>query len=440
MPPSKQKRNEGIDTFLENYPHIKDKTPKHCYFSGCKKRSHGFNIKGGLGYGEKGGDRISCKRHKKDTFAEQNKLCIYIECEKRGHQYLGNHRFCTEHLNIVQLEGQFGEDLIVREKHIICKEDGCNLSASFDKGTKCQKHAKSKKSDERRRCLEPGCVSTNRPTFGFPGEAKIRCNDHKKEGMISRKTCNYSGCNKSASYGKNGIYEKCLDHIEDGDVLILKNNICSMPCCMYEDSSGQYNHPELENKRICVFAARVMVEDAIMSNNLVRMNYLKNLFKMKRLCTLNAQSAFRIECERWYNDLLEDCCNIYFDSQVKDGPKLRENKRPDIFYKWVIGDNNFAIHLEYDETSRHEDDLERINTIHKDSQCDGRTYLIRIQGGHNTINPLCKDVLTKYYKYFDVTSKGKKVAITVANLVKERIVWIKNGLKPDCNREYRVDV
>jgi len=220
-----------------------------------------------------------------------------------------------------------------------------------------------------------------------------------------------------------------------------------MSCCTNEHKQAHFFHPEYKNKnsefygkRICWFGRRVLIEDAIMSNDMKKMEYLKNFFEIKEIVTLNAQSAFRIECEKLYFKLLTDCENITFDNIVCNTTKMYASKRPDVFYKWVIDNKNFGIHLEYDETSSHEDDKERIKTIHKDADCAGSTYLIRINGMHGTDKSLCREVQNEYYKYSKITQLGIIKAEEVAELVKERINWIKGGLVPNIDRPSKIDL
>lgn len=61
-------------------------------------------------------------------------------------------------------------------------------------------------------------------------------------------------------------------------------------------------------------------------------------------------------------------------------------------------------------------------------------YVIRVRGGHDTKNPVCTPVLEKHYKYYKVSGSGKEVCREVAELVKERIGWIEQGLAPNSER------
>lgn len=507
-----------VDDFLQTYESLKDRVGRMCYVEGCRKQSRGFRspIKGSLGYGFKGGDRVSCLQHKLPEHVEQNQFCIYIGCESYGKQSLANYKFCAEHVDQVRADGDFPEDYVTREKAAKCRTPGCQVAASYDDGKHCKQHAISNKSDDRRRCDFKGCTSTRRPTFGIPGEKPTRCKNHKTYDMASHKRCAEEGCKVSASYGlpdevakyckrhagvgyvlntktcaydgcdrqpsfghktsfeatycskhkpddfvdvrnKTCVHEGCSKNrsfgLKDGerlwcyehkteDCINLVEIKCAMACCMYgEGTQGKYFHPEHKDKgseffekRICSFGRRALIEDALMDGKKSTVKTLLKHFGLKEVVTLNAQSAVRVECEKHYYKLLQHCVEVVFDAVVNGAPKIRRNKRPDIFYKWNVNNHDFAIHIEYDEDSSHEDDTPRLERIAKEAGCEGRTYVIRVQGGHDTKNPVCKVVQEEYYKYWEVTGAGKEVCRDVANVVKERIAWIQQGLAPDSTR------
>lgn len=504
-----------VDAFLKDYEFLKDRVARMCYVQGCKKQSRGLfsGIKGSLGYGLKGGDRVSCKQHKLPEHVEQNQQCIYLGCKLRGKQFLGNHKFCVEHKDEVREAGGFPEDFTTGQKQVMCKHAGCEVQASYDNWTRCKTHATSAKSDDKRKCDFPGCVSTQRPTYGIPGQPRTRCkehrtpdmtshkrcaekdckvsasyglpdevakycNKHKKEGFIlntkkcaqdgcerqpsfgataesepthcsrhkpeefvdaRNKRCCHQGCLKNRSFGtKDGERLWCYDHKEE-DCVNLVETMCAMECCMYGGGiQAAFFHPQHEDaeseffeKRICSFARRYLIEVALMDNKEEEVKILLRHFGLQKVVTLNAQTAVRVECEKEYHHLLKDCDRVVFDESVNRGPKIAGNKRPDIFYKWIVNDQGFAIHIEYDETSSHEDEVSRLERIARESGCEGKTYVIRVRGGHGTTNPVCEDVNKKYFKYSAVTQWGKGVCEEVSKLVKERIGWIHEGLAPE---------
>lgn len=261
--------------------------------------------------------------------------------------------------------------------------------------------------------------------------------------MVSHGLCVETGCDKRASYGVSGGKKtSCVGHKKDGYV-ILGTTICAMACCGATSGGLQavFFHPDHEdetseffNKRICRFGRRVLIEDALMHNDVARVESLVTHFQMDRVLTLNAQSAFRFACESRYHELLKDCVDIVFDAPVEKGPKVIGALRPDIFYKWSINGVNYGIHIEYDETSSHEDDARRLQSIAENAECGDRVYVIRVYGGHDTKNPACTRVHMDNFEYFKVTGEGENVAVKVADAVTERIQWIKEGLGPDASR------
>ena len=215
-----------------------------------------------------------------------------------------------------------------------------------------------------------------------------------------------------------------------------------MACCMYGVGvQAKFFHPdhldessEFFGKRICSFARRALIEAAIQDNNTNELNRLMGHFELTKIMTLNDQSAFRFECEKKYHDRLSDCVDVVFDGHVHDGPKTLLSKRPDIFYKFSVGGLNYGIHIEYDDNSNHEDDPVRLERIAEDAGCKGRVYVIRVNGGHDTKDPLCSRVDMSTYKYFRVTADGKEVASKVSDAVIDRIQWISEGLGPGDGR------
>ena len=514
-----KRKIQEVDDFLQSYEFLKDRVGRMCYIPGCRKQSRGFGspIKNSLGYGFKGGDRVSCRTHKLPGHVEQNQLCIYVGCETKGVQSLGDHKFCAEHVDQVRADGDFPEEYVTRAKCKKCEYPGCSTGVSYDGGKRCKKHAISTKSDDNRKCDFPGCTSTKRPTFGIPGQSSTRCKNHRTPGMashkqceakdckvgasyglpdevarfckrhagvgfvLSTKTCAYDGCDRQPSFGhktsseaiycskhkpdhfvdvknktcvhegcpknrsfglKGGERLWCYDHKTE-DCINLVETKCSMACCMYDEGlQGKYFHPEHEDKeseffekRICSFARRFLIEVALMDNKEKQVKKLLRHFGLKKVVTLTAQGAFTVACEKEYYGLLDDCEQVVFDESVVGGAKILGNRRPDIFYKWEIQGKGFAIHLEYDEESSHENDVSRLERIAKEAGCEGKTYVIRVRGGHDTKDAVCKPVHEEYYKYYEVSGSGVSVCRRVAELVKERIAWIHEGLAPSSERD-----
>lgn len=433
---------DAVDAFLDSMgDRLKYSNPMN-----PRCRSKEMCIITDLGYGFSGEEKSYCKKHRDEVpgLILVGAQCKYVGCKKKAHYKIGKLRFCGPHRDQLISEGlPDGKENVAYEKDYSrkCIEEGCGTSATFDNFTHCGPHSSTGKSDDKRVCEIPGCET--RPSVGFPGEQQRWCGKHRDEGMVSHGLCVETGCDKRASYGVSGGKKtSCVGHKKDGYV-ILGTTICAMACCGATSGGLQavFFHPDHEdetseffNKRICRFGRRVLIEDALMHNDVARVESLVTHFQMDRVLTLNAQSAFRFACESRYHELLKDCVDIVFDAPVEKGPKVIGALRPDIFYKWSINGVNYGIHIEYDETSSHEDDARRLQSIAENAECGDRVYVIRVYGGHDTKNPACTRVHMDNFEYFKVTGEGENVAVKVADAVTERIQWIKEGLGPDASR------
>lgn len=495
-----KRKIDEVDAFLKDFESLKDRESRTCYVKGCKKSSHGFGIKGGLGWGFRGGDRVSCKKHRLPEHVEQNHFCIYLGCDVRAKLAIGDHNLCAEHVEEIKTKANFPEEFVTRTKTALCQHEGCTVAASYDKTTHCKVHANSASSDDKRVCDIKGC-GKKRPTFGYPGKPRTRCAAHKESGMFSRKLCITDGCKISASYGNcEGVVVHCKKHMVPGETLInnkkcqhaecdkqpsfgdpvskVKSHCkthapegfvdvlnkrctaenceklcidstrfcvshgggkkCTLPCCMFGGPRPQYGNPD-DGSRICAFGARALMEDALLNNDIERARMLQTHFKRKTMMVLNQQSAFRTELEKKYWKLLDTCHKIYFDETVSEKPKTTEDLRPDIFYLWKVDGTKMAIHIEYDEGKTHEDDDLRLKYIADTSGTTGNVYVIRVNATTNASkNALCTRRQMGSVVYFEVNEVGRKVASKVADAVIERIQWIEEGLGPDDSRPAKV--
>ncbi|CAM9095365.1 unnamed protein product [Ectocarpus sp. 12 AP-2014] len=445
---TKTSEMDAVDAFLDS---LGDKL-KYFNSTNPRCRSKEMCTITDLGYGFSGEEKSYCKKHRDEVpgLIMVGPQCKYVGCKTKGHYKIGKLRVCGPHREQLIEEGlPGGDENVVYEKDYgkKCIKEGCGKSATFDNFTHCGPHSSTGKSDDKRVCEIPGCET--RPSVGYPGELQRWCGKHREGGMVSHGLCVEPGCGKRASYGAlGGRKTSCVGHKKDGHVL-LGTTTCAMACCS-TDAGGiqaRFFHPEhrdetstFYNKRICCFGRRVLIEDALMHNDIDRLNSLLTHFEMSRVLTLNSQSAFRFECETKYHKLLRDCVSIVFDDTVDEGPKVLGALRPDIFYKWCIDGANYGIHIEYDETTKHEDDMVRLKRIAIQAECEDRVYVIRVNGGENTKNPLCGRVSMENYSYFRVTGEGRKVASGVADRVIERIKWIEGGVGPCESRPSMIEM
>ena len=318
-------------------------------------------------------------------------------------------------------------------KNTSCLFQGCTRQPSFGprgakRYTHCSEHGKPLGYEDlkNKRCLHPGC--TKNRSFGIPGFSRRWCDKHKMEGSINlvETICMERGCERQ---GQNGT-RRCVKH--------GGGRACAMACCYRGGPYPHNKHPEFHDpsseyhkKWVCAFASRAMIENLLMEGEMDRANDLRAHFKMKSLLVLNAQSAFRIECEKHYCDLLKRCTRVVFDNTITTERKTLGDKRPDIFYQWSVNGKNFAVHIEYDEWPRHEDDESRLRWISVASGCEGRVYLIRVIGGHGTSRAACVMKKRGDINFYAVSPTGSRLARNVAKEVKKRIAWITDDLCPD---------
>lgn len=334
---------------------------------------------GRLSWGFPDGDKLYCNKHRDDVPGliniSKKQKCSYVGCDTKGTIKIGGFRFCIKHVNLLKDEG-----------------------------------------------LPSTEESIKRP---------------KSSGRI----CKADGCDLYSSFD-DGQY--CFTH--SPTKISDDKRVCAMACCVNVDGpKARLYHPDYKNetseffgKMICTFGKRFLVEDAIQKNDMNELSRLMTFYGMNKITTLNAQSAFRFECEKKYYNLLGNCVDIVFDGHVHEGPKTLRSKRPDVFYKFNVNGVNFGVHIEYDEMSSHEDDPVRLKCIEENAGCEGRTYLIRVNGGHDTKNPACTRVDMANYSYYVVTHEGKQVASMVSDAVFDRIKWIEEGLGPDDTRPHKI--
>ena len=334
-----------------------------------------------------------------------------------------------------------------------------------------------------RECRHNGC--TKWPAYGLPGGDKMYCKEHRdnEDGIISLTSlCVYKGCIKRGHSTVTGTrYRFCAPHRDqlvmeglpahtvtfpkntsrcltpdcdtvpskDGGKYCAKHSptgrsddkrACSMACCVNGGPRPQYVHPD-NGSTICAFGARVLMEVALMDNDIERSRKLMKHFNRSTMMVLNQQSAFRTSIESKYWGMLDNCTKVCFDEPVSGKPKTTGDLRPDIFYIWEISGEKMAIHIEYDESSDdHEDDDARLKWISEASDTVGRVYIIRVNGKSGSNEALCTRVRMGDVVFYRVNSVGKAVAQEVAEAVMQRIEWIKHGLAPDENagRPYKV--
>ena len=203
----KYQTNDGIEFLKSVHGENIKNTHETCYKCNLTR----------LAYGEKNGEKISCKKHKKESHVNISdlRICIFKECSTKGAIGIKDnteYRFCKEHINFLKENG-LKEEYIIRTKNSgsKCSHEGCVKIATFDGKKFCKQHSSAGISDDKRKCEIPGC--NLRPTWGLKNEKPTVCKDHKTDGMFSRRICIVNDCKKSAMFGKQGGSAKyCKDH------------------------------------------------------------------------------------------------------------------------------------------------------------------------------------------------------------------------------------
>jgi hypothetical protein len=113
--------------------------------------------------------------------------------------------------------------------------------------------------------------------------------------------------------------------------------------------------------------------------------------------------------------------------------------KPDYFHYFSNGKIRLALHGEYDEREGHEDDDERLTAIADAIGCGSEnTYIFRIKGWHGSQRELCKRyVVNKNHVYFKLTDESRRVAEQTIAIIKQRLLWIAQGLEP-CDAQGRL--
>ena len=163
-------------------------------------------------------------------------------------------------------------------------------------------------------------------------------------------------------------------------------------------------------------------------------------FGFKKLLAMGGEHAFYHAVNLLVPDLRnsERILDASLHSNGLGKRKSREDKRPDYYHYFGDGDVAFVLHGEYDETADHEDNDDRLAEFAKTSDCVGSTYVFRVQGHHGTANAVCVRKTHKEHSYWCLTEHGKDIAKQTAAVIAERMEWIKNGLRPNSERIWKV--
>jgi hypothetical protein len=312
-----------------------------------------------------------------------------------------------------------------------CTELGCEKGAVHSKsGTgdsaKCIVHGGGD------RCTEPDCGMGAVHSKSGNGDSS-RCRTH---GGGDR--CTETGCDTSAARSKSGTGNSSKCTVHGG------SDRCEMQCCtsihgVRADVARGY-HPSTE-QGMCTFAMRQMVAGC---ENREEQKELMVQFGYKKMLVMRGEHAFYHALNLLVPELRDS--ERFLDSSLLSNGlgkrKNRNDKRPDYYHYFSDGQVTaaFALHGEYDETPDHEDDDDRLATFAEISKCIGRTYVFRVQAHHYTDRSLCISKTNKGHTYWTLTKAGVAKSLQVAEIIRERMTWIKQGLAPNSERPWKIQI
>jgi len=110
--------------------------------------------------------------------------------------------------------------------------------------------------------------------------------------------------------------------------------------------------------------------------------------------------------------------------------KNMEDRRPDYFHYYA--QTNMALHGEFDEDSKHEDDHDRLREIAHHAGCGWeRTYYFRIMAHiDKPERALFKKLTNEFGGYYVITPRGKIILDQVAEYVTECLDRMEVGVMP----------
>jgi hypothetical protein len=120
--------------------------------------------------------------------------------------------------------------------------------------------------------------------------------------------------------------------------------------------------------------------------------------------------------------------------------KRIHDPRPDYFHYFADGSLQLGLHGEYDEKPDHEDNEERMDAVADASGCGvPNVYIFRVMAHHDTARAVCKRfVVNRHHTYYKLTEEGTRVVEETAEIVRQRIAWIRAGLAPNEDRPRKV--
>ena len=195
-----------------------------------------------LTFGFRGGEKILCNAHKNSLeggVIRLRKHCRFKGCVTSGTIGIGKYKFCSEHVKHVKKLGLPKKSTITKAWKPKCRHEGCNVTPSFDRKTKCREHSVSF-SNRNRVCRVPECGGRH-PRFGLEGGEAIYCRYHGLErGMVDLygEFCVYDGCKTRASFKKHKYAQAKYCEIHSPYNYGLFISVCEHQDCVSHPSFG----------------------------------------------------------------------------------------------------------------------------------------------------------------------------------------------------------
>jgi hypothetical protein len=210
---------------------------------------------------------------------------------------------------------------------------------------------------------------------------------------------------------------------------------CEADCCKYLDGSSwaEHKHP-VSGIRICTFAARVLVAQALYHDgDVMKYKHWMKFFGFKRDLVLRAEHAFYFMLVQEVPELsrMVRALDQSVAYALEGKAKRFTDPRPDyLHYNPAV---NMALYGEFDENDNHEDNDARLGMITDQVGCGlERTYVFRVRAHINDPSRalFVRKVHHKHHTYYSATDRGKQVVQTVAQHVRECLALMSLDVPP----------
>jgi hypothetical protein len=288
--------------------------------------------------------------------------------------------------------------------------------------------------------LAPGITCTNKE------DRKGLCSKHAG---YKRRLCEKEGCTSSTQGSgfckkHGGGYrcqwpdKRCTKHAQGGTKFCASHGgckKCEADCCknLQDPSVAAHKHP-VSGCRICTFAARVLVAQALYTDGDVAKykEWMKH-FGFKKDLVLRAEHAFYFMLVKEVPKLAQmvRALDQSIASALEGKAKRSVDPRPDYLHYSPAA--NMALYGEFDEHDNHEDDDNRLRRIADQVGCGiERTYVFRVKAHLEDPSRalFVRKIHNKHHTYYSATDRGKQVVQEVAQHVRECLALMTLEIPP----------